>query len=62
MLRRHITVQELTAEAALTGDRHTALQAFLLDPQIEASLTPEETEALLDEMLEAHAPHLPQFR
>lgn len=61
VLRRHITVQELTAEAALTGDRHTALQAFLLDPQTEAALTPEETKALLDEMLKAHAEVLPQF-
>jgi alpha-galactosidase len=60
-LRQHITVQELTVEAALTGDRHIALQAFLQDPQIAAVLTPEETAALLDELLEAHADHLPQF-
>ena len=60
-LRQHITVQELTVEAALTGDRHVALQAFLQDPQIAAALTPEETVALLDELLEAHANCLPQF-
>jgi len=60
-LRQHITVQELTVEAALTGDRGIALQAFLQDPQIAARLTPEETEALLDELLEAHADYLPQF-
>ena len=60
-LRHHITVQELTVEAALTGDRHVALQAFLQDPQISSVLTPEQTAALLDEMLDAHAEYLPQF-
>jgi alpha-galactosidase len=60
-LRQHITAQALTVEAALTGDRHVALQAFLQDPQIAARLTPEETAALLDELLEAHADYLPQF-
>ena len=61
-LRQHITVQELTVEAALTGDRHVALQAFLQDPQVASALTLEETAALLDELLEAHADSLPQFR
>jgi alpha-galactosidase len=60
-LRQHITVQELTVEAALTGERQIALQAFLQDPQIAAKLTPEQTEALLDELLQAHADYLPQF-
>jgi len=62
MLRQHITAQELTVQAALSGDRHVALQAFLQDPQIAARLAPEETAALLDELLEAHADYLPQFR
>jgi len=62
MLRQHITAQELTVEAALNGDRHVALQAFLQDPQIAARLAPEETAGLLDELLEAHAEYLPQFR
>ena len=61
MLRTHITVQELTVEAAVTGDRDVALQAFLLDPQVSAKLNPEETERLLDELLAAHADNLPQF-
>jgi alpha-galactosidase len=60
-LRQHIAVQELTAKAALTGDRHIALQAFLQDPQIGSTLTPEETVAMLDELLEAHADYMPQF-
>jgi len=61
-LRQHITVQELTVEAALTGNRHIALQAFLQDPQIASVLTPEATAALLKQLLEAHADYLPQFR
>lgn len=60
-LRNHIAVQELTVEAALSGDSRVALRAFLQDPQIASVLTPEETERLLDEMLEAHAGYLPQF-
>ncbi len=60
-LRQHIAVQELTVEAALTGDRKVALQAFLTDPQVAAKLTPGEAERLLEEMLKAHAEHLPQF-
>jgi alpha-galactosidase len=61
VLRQHITAQELTVEAALTGDRYIARQAFLQDPQVAAKLTPEAAEALLDELLKAHAAHLPQF-
>jgi alpha-galactosidase len=61
VLRSHITCQELTAEAALTGDYDIALQAYLTDPTMAARLTPAETKALLDEMLAAHAAYLPQF-
>jgi alpha-galactosidase len=60
-LRSHIAAQELTVQAALTGDRKVALRAFLHDPQIASVLTPQETERMLDEMLEAHAAYLPQF-
>jgi alpha-galactosidase len=60
-LRHHLAVQELTLEAALTGDRRIAQQAFELDPFVAARLTIEEAKSLLDEMLQAHAAHLPQF-
>jgi alpha-galactosidase len=60
-LRQHITVQELTVDAALSGDRGIALQVFLQDPQIASVLTPEDTAAMLDELLEAHADDLPRF-
>ena len=61
-LASHITVQELTVEAALTGDRHTAFKAFLQDPQVSSKLTPEKTRGMLDEMLSAHAGYLPSFQ
>jgi alpha-galactosidase len=50
--------QELTVDAALSGDRRLALQALLADP-----LTPsvEAAEAMLHDALAAHARHLPQF-
>jgi alpha-galactosidase/6-phospho-beta-glucosidase family protein len=60
-LRRHVDVQKLTVEAALTGDRRTALQAVLLDPMVEAAQEPAETAQMLDEMLAANARYLPQF-
>jgi alpha-galactosidase len=55
------TVQQLTVEAALSGDRRTAIQAFVQDPCVAAVLMPGEAEKLLDEMLTAHAGYLPQF-
>jgi alpha-galactosidase len=60
-LRQHIATQKITVEAALTGDRHTALQAFIHDPLLAARLEPEQAAALLDEMLEANERFLPQF-
>ena len=47
--------------AALSGDRQLALEAFLLDPLLAATLTAEETARLLDEMLAANAELLPRF-
>ncbi len=61
-LSNHVTVQELTAEAALTGDRDVAYRAFLQDPQVSSSLTPEQTKRMLDEMLDAQAKYLPDFQ
>jgi 6-phospho-beta-glucosidase len=50
--------ERVAAEAAVTGDYHTALVAMTINP-----LVPSDTIAkqLLDEMLEAHREHLPQF-
>jgi 6-phospho-beta-glucosidase len=50
--------ERIAAEAAVTGDYATALLAMCINP-----LTPSDTIAkeILDEMLEAHKEHLPQF-
>jgi len=61
ILRQHITAQQLTAQAALSGDRHTLLHAFLADPQTQARLGQPEMERMVDELLAAHRAHLPQF-
>jgi alpha-galactosidase/6-phospho-beta-glucosidase family protein len=50
--------QELTVDAALTGDKTLALQALLADPMTRSV---EEAKNLIDELLEAHAENLPQF-
>lgn len=61
-LRTYIALQQQMLKAALTGDRQAALHAFLIEPTIAARLDLEQTQALLDELLTAHAQHLPLFR
>ncbi|MFN8514481.1 MAG: hypothetical protein U0232_24445 [Thermomicrobiales bacterium] len=58
LTRRAATV-ELTVEAALTGDRAVALQALLADGWVRSVA---EAHALFDDLLQAHADDLPQFR
>lgn len=50
--------ERVAIEAAVTGDYHQALLAMTINP-----LVPSDTVAkqILDEMLEAHRDHLPQF-
>lgn len=59
VVQTHVTNQELTVEAALTGSRQLALQAILNDPL--AAKIPH-ADKMLDEMLAANAQYLPQFR
>jgi alpha-galactosidase len=59
-VRRQTAVQELTVEAAVTGDRAVALQAFALDP-LAGRGDLRATEAMADELLAATAQWLPQF-
>jgi len=59
--RASISVQEMTVEAALTGDRELVKLAVLHDPLTAAVCTPEEVWAMSDEMFEALAPWMPQF-
>ncbi|HXW33346.1 MAG TPA: hypothetical protein VEJ87_02125 [Acidimicrobiales bacterium] len=60
LLRRHVAVQELTVEAAMTGDRQIVDAAFALDPLAgRGDLT--ETDEMVEELLAGTARWLPQF-
>jgi alpha-galactosidase len=61
MLRRVATAEELTVEAALTGDQTTVLEAMLADPMA-GRLPYEHVVAMTDELLAATQPWLPQFQ
>jgi len=60
ILRRVVYSQELTVEAALSGDRDLVLEAMLTD-QMGGRLPYEHVVAITDELLAATAPWLPQF-
>jgi alpha-galactosidase len=57
--RTFLNVVELTVKAALEGSRDHVHQAALLDPNTSATLTVAQTAAMVDELLAAHAPLLP---
>jgi len=59
-LRRIVSSQELTVDAALSGDPTTALEAMLTDPMA-GRLPYEHVVAMTDELLAATAPWLPRF-
>jgi alpha-galactosidase len=59
-LRRVVAAQELTVEAALTGDRTRVIEAMFADPMA-GQLPFERLVAMTDELLAATAPWLPQF-
>jgi alpha-galactosidase len=59
-LRRVVAAEELTVDAALTGDRTTVLEAMLADPMA-GRLPYEHVVAMTDELLAATRPWLPQF-
>jgi alpha-galactosidase len=61
VLSRHALVEELTAQAALTGSRDLLRQAMTADPLLDSLLEPADIEALTTDMLAANAPFLPQF-
>jgi alpha-galactosidase len=61
-LRRYVDFQRQVVAAALSGDREQALHAFVLDPNTASNLDIDQTNALMNEMLEANAEHLPLFR
>ncbi len=59
-LRQITTSQELTVDAALTGDRNRVIEAMLTD-QLAGHLPYEQVVTMTDELLAATAPWLPQF-
>jgi alpha-galactosidase len=59
-VRRQVAVQELTVEAAVTGDRRIALQAFALDP-LAGRGDLRAIEAMADDLLAGTSRWLPQF-
>jgi alpha-galactosidase/6-phospho-beta-glucosidase family protein len=59
-LRRVVASQEMTVEAAITGDRDTAVDAMLLDP-LAGRIDFDHVAQMTDEMLAATAQWLPQF-
>ncbi len=59
--RVQITVQRLTVEAAMTGDRDLVHAAVALDPLTSAVQTLPKIHEMTDRMLEAEAPWLPRF-
>ena len=52
--------QELTVEAAVTGDRDKVFEAMLLDP-LAGRIDYDQVGEMTDEMLAATKPWLPQF-
>lgn len=59
--RASISVQELTVEAAITGNKTLVKQAMMLDPLTSAVCNTQEISDMTDEMFKALAPWLPQF-
>jgi alpha-galactosidase len=60
VLRRVSSSQELTVEAAVTGDRDTVFAAMMLDP-LAGRVDYDRLEAMTDELLAATGAWLPQF-
>jgi alpha-galactosidase/6-phospho-beta-glucosidase family protein len=59
-LRRIVSSQEVTVDAALTGDRDKVVDAMLLDP-LAGRIDFDHVQQMADEMLAATAAWLPQF-
>lgn len=59
VLNEQIAIQDRVVEAAVHGDRKAVMQALLLDPV--SNHDADEAEAMLEELLAAHAAQLPQF-
>jgi alpha-galactosidase len=58
LCRRELELSALVVDAAMTGDRHLALQAMLLDPMVRDIDT---ARAILEDLLQEFHQYLPQF-
>jgi alpha-galactosidase len=58
--RTYLNVCELAVRAALEGNREHVIHAALLDPNTSATLTPDQTVQMVDALIEAHGPALPE--
>jgi len=58
--RTYLNVCELAVRAALEGNREHVVHAALLDPNTSATLTPDQTVQMVDALIEAHGPALPE--
>ncbi len=61
IIERHVTNQEMTVEAAMTGDRGLALQAMLNDPMCGSIRDFRQMETMMNELLRANRKWLPRF-
>jgi alpha-galactosidase len=61
MMRTNVNVQELTAEAALTGKREHVYHAAMMDPHTAAELDLDQIHNLVDDLLEAHGSMIPNI-
>lgn len=61
LMRTNVNVQELVVEAVLQQKREHVYHAAMLDPHTSAVLDLEQTRAMVDELLTAHADWLPEF-
>lgn len=55
LIRQQLTIQHLSVEAAITGDRHLALEVMILDPVVDSVVT---AEKVLDNLLEEHRQYI----
>ncbi len=62
LMQTNINVQELTVQAALTGNREHVYHAAMLDPHTSSELDLEQIWQLVDELLDAHGAMIPNLR
>jgi alpha-galactosidase len=60
ILERHVRNQEMTIQAALTGDRDLVVQVLLNDP-LSSRLSVNQAVAMLDDIIEANRDYTPLF-